>query len=54
MIVKESGRTTWSGSTHLLAAALWLAVPPLVLWVLWLFARGTRARESVRTGRSVG
>jgi len=38
-VVKEMGRVTWSGSIHLLPAALWVAVPPLLLWVLWLRAR---------------
>jgi hypothetical protein len=53
MVVKESGRTTWSGSTHLLTAALWLAVPPLVLWVLWLISRSGTPRDAVRSGRTV-
>jgi hypothetical protein len=43
-VVKEAGRTTFSGSVPMLTAALWLAVPPLVIWTLWLYARGTEAR----------
>lgn len=53
MVVKESGRTTWSGSTHLLTAALWLAVPPLVLWALWVMSRGAAPRDAVRSDRTV-
>jgi len=53
MVVKESGRTTWSGSTHLLTAALWLAVPPLVLWALWVMSRGAAPHETVRSDRTV-
>lgn len=44
-VVKEMGRVTWSGSIHLLPAALWVALPPLVLWMLWLRARSRPARE---------
>jgi hypothetical protein len=51
LIVKEFERVTWSGSVHLLTAALWLAVPPLVLWALWMMARGAQTREVVRAGR---
>jgi hypothetical protein len=40
--IKEMGQVTWTGSVHLLTAALWLAVPPLVLWIFWLRER-TRA-----------
>jgi hypothetical protein len=51
LIVKENGRVTWSGSTHVLTAALWLAVPPLILWAIWLMSR-TAAREPVRSSGS--
>ena len=39
LAVKEMDRVTWSGSIHLLPAALWVALPPLALWILWLRAR---------------
>ena len=39
LVVKEMGAVTWSGSIHLLPAALWVALPPLALWLLWLRAR---------------
>jgi hypothetical protein len=42
--VKEMGQITWSGSVHFLTAALWVALPPLVLWALWLRERGRAAR----------
>lgn len=37
--VKEMGQVTWTGSVHFLTAALWIALPPLALWMLWLRAR---------------
>lgn len=42
--VKEMGKLTWEGSVHLLTAALWIAVPPLVLWLFWLRARSSDVR----------
>ena len=42
--VKELGRLTWSGSVHLLTAALWVAVPPLLLWLLWIRSRSGAPR----------
>lgn len=41
LIVKQMGQVLWSGSVHFLPAALWLGVPPLMLWLLWLRARST-------------
>ncbi len=26
----------WSGSAHLLEIAAWIAVPPLLLWLVWM------------------
>lgn len=52
LVVKQAGQVLWSGSVHFLTAALWLALPPLILWLLWLRARsGTVSREAstVRT-----
>jgi hypothetical protein len=51
LIIKETGRVTWTGSTHLLTAALWLAVPPLILWAIWMVGRGVAMREAVGAGR---
>jgi hypothetical protein len=45
LIVKEMGQVTFSGSWHLLTTALWVAVPPLVLWVLWLRVRSGAIRS---------
>jgi hypothetical protein len=39
---------SWSGSTSLIAAALWIAGPPLLLWLAWLVTRRARATESER------
>ena len=32
----------WAFSTSMAAALAWIAIPPLVLWLLWLFARPSR------------
>ena len=48
LTVQESGRTTWTGSAHLLLAALWIAIPPLLLWTLWLAAKPRQRAEGVR------
>jgi hypothetical protein len=32
----KSPTGNWSGSAHLLAIAAWLAVPPLLLWLIWV------------------
>ena len=42
--VKEMGEVTWSGSVHFFVAALWIGVPPLLLWLLWLRARSGAVR----------
>ena len=34
--IVEAGRTTWSGSMSILNLTLLIAVPPLVLWLVWL------------------
>lgn len=39
LTVKEAGRLTWSNTVHALTAALWVGIPPLILWALWLRAR---------------
>ena len=42
LTVKQAGSVTWSGSVHVFTAALWIGIPPLILWALWLRARSTR------------
>ena len=31
--------STWSGSASLTSIALWIAGPPLILWLVWLVTR---------------
>lgn len=50
LTVKVMGQVTWTGSVHFLTAALWLAVPPLVLWLLWLRSRSNALRSPARAG----
>jgi hypothetical protein len=38
----EAGRTVYSGSASLTEIALWIAVPPVLLLVAWLFRRTPR------------
>jgi len=42
----EQGTTVWSGSTSVLAATLWIAGPPLLLWLAW-FAQRPRPTPSL-------
>jgi hypothetical protein len=37
--VNVAGQTIWSGSRHMLALALLVAGPPLLLWLLWVAMR---------------
>jgi hypothetical protein len=43
--VLEAGRHTWVASAHVLPAALWVAVPPLALFALWLWRRSRALAE---------
>ena len=52
LTVKEAGKITWSGSIHVLTAALWIGIPPLVLWALWLRARPSGSRLSAPASSS--
>lgn len=42
--VVRAGIPTYTGSIHLLTAALWIAIPPLVIWLLWFVTSGRRER----------
>ena len=44
LTVKELGKLTWSGSVHAFTAALWIGIPPLVLWLFWVRARSEAVR----------
>ena len=39
---------SWTGSTSLTSLALWIAGPPLLLWLVWLVTRRTPAHEAER------
>jgi hypothetical protein len=45
---------TWVGASSLTAIALWIAGPPLVLWLLWVATRRSpaRARDADRDFRT--
>lgn len=40
----RSATEVWIGSVSLVAAALWIALPPLALWLAWLVRRPRGAR----------
>jgi len=37
--VIEGGVKTWVGTTSMTTALLWVVVPPLLLWLVWLIVR---------------
>jgi hypothetical protein len=39
LTIARGATTVWHGSAHALAIALWVGVPPLLLWALWLSRR---------------
>lgn len=44
--VVHHGETLWSGATSIAAIIGWAAIPPVVLWVIWLrVTSAQRARE---------
>jgi hypothetical protein len=56
--VIEDGVKTFVGSTSMTTAILWLAGPPLVLWLIWLLVRerprSTPASLEKGEGREIG
>ena len=38
----SAGTTVWNGSVSLTSAALWIAGPPLLIWLAWLVSRPAR------------
>ena len=40
--VIDAGTTAWSGTASLTSVVLWVAGPPLLLWLAWLFTRPRR------------
>ena len=57
-LVMAGGDTAWTGTTSLGTLAFWLAVPPLLLWLVWILAQ-RRPASAVRAevpagGRTTG
>jgi hypothetical protein len=44
----------WTGSTSMTSALLWIAVPPLLLWALWLMSRPRHALPEARRAEALG
>jgi hypothetical protein len=53
LTIINSGTTIWYGSTRLGTAALWLAGPPLLLWLSWMRTRPRRPEEQGSVGREL-
>jgi len=47
LTVKETGQVLWSGSIHAVPLALWISVPPLILFGLWLRVRSGAPRSAL-------
>ncbi|MEO7457922.1 MAG: hypothetical protein ABIY52_16825, partial [Gemmatimonadaceae bacterium] len=45
--VVNAGATIWNGAVPMTTAALWLAGPPLLLWLAWLATRPRRGAPPV-------
>src|SRR5207253_5779126 len=45
-----AGAETWVGTTSALQLALWLAIPPLLLWGAWMLARPHGKRRLAADG----
>jgi len=51
--ITRAGQTVWTGSMGLSTFALWLALPPLALWILWMvMASRTNNAEGMRLTES--
>jgi hypothetical protein len=42
LVVKSGEATSWLGQASIASVALWLAAPPLLLWLAWLATRPRR------------
>ncbi|MDB4891538.1 MAG: hypothetical protein JWL61_3393 [Gemmatimonadetes bacterium] len=45
LVVKSAEVTTYLGHASVVSVALWLAAPPLLLWIAWLATRPARRHE---------
>jgi hypothetical protein len=49
--IVDGGRTVWSGSISVLTLALLVALPPLLIWLVWLAAPSrTKHADEIATG----
>jgi hypothetical protein len=45
-LTMTAGSEVWNGSVSVIALALWIGVPPLLLWAAWLTQRAPVAESS--------
>lgn len=50
LVVNSNGTTLWSGTANVVTIALWLSVPPLLLWLAWVVARPARQSNALADG----
>jgi threonine/homoserine/homoserine lactone efflux protein len=51
-VIHSNGATLWSVTAKMVTIALWLAGPPLLIWLAWLVARPSRQANAVAEGLS--
>ena len=54
VVVKRLGHVTLDRSASLPSIALWIALPPLVLWGVWLYRRSRAIARSAEAARAAG
>lgn len=50
LVAIADGVTVWTGSAHLTTVALWVAGPPLLIWLAWLARRPRRGSAFAAEG----
>lgn len=45
-VLEKNGTVLWSGTASLLSLVLWIAGPPLLLWLVWLVQRPASRLQS--------
>jgi len=50
LTVTSDTQTAWAGAAHVGTLALWIAGPPLLLWLAWLVSRPWRGAPALPAG----
>jgi hypothetical protein len=46
LVIKSGEATTWIGHASVVSVALWIAGPPLLLWLAWVATRPARRLDA--------